>query len=102
MADELELIETEQGIAADLIVQIPHGIHSRPSAKIAQIAREYAGDVLLITKDGEADAKSMLNILSLAIPCRASVRLLAKGPDAAQAVERIGAILTECSPWPGQ
>lgn len=82
----MEIMETERGIAVDLRIQLPYGLHSRPSARLAQVARGFDADILLIGEDGEVDVKSMLDILSLALRHNDSVRLLAKGPQAREAL----------------
>lgn len=86
--------ETERGLAADFTLKLPYSLHSRPAAKIAQIARSFAADISLIGETGEVDAKSMLDLLSLAPERNASLTLLARGSDALQALETLLPILT--------
>lgn len=93
MDANLEIIETERGLAADVVIRLPHGLHSRPSAKLAQIARKYEAHIHLIANNGEVDAKSTLDILSLALQANDKARLLAKGPDAAPALRELAAML---------
>jgi len=90
----MEFIETERGLAADLTIKLSHGLHSRPSAKIAQTARGYDANVQLISEDGEVDAKSMLDVLSLALKRNARVRLLANGSQAKEALTAIASLLS--------
>lgn len=93
-ASNLELIWTDRGMAADIILNLPHGLHSRPSAKTAQTARKYRSNILLIGESGEVDAKSMLDILSLAAKRNDCLRILANGPDAFEAVSDLAALLS--------
>lgn len=89
-----EIITTDRGLALDATIRLPKGLHSRPSAKLAQIARQYDADIHLLASDGEVDAKSMLDVLSLALQTNDTVRILAKGPQALEAILEIGNFLT--------
>lgn len=93
---------TDRGMARKMTIRLPRGLHSRPSARLAQLAQNFAADISLISENGEADAKSMLDILSLAIPANAQVAVRAKGPDATQALDEISAFLEkDHEQWPG-
>lgn len=89
----MEFIESERGVAVDVVIMLPHGLHSRPSARVAQAAREFDADIQMISEDSEVDAKSMLDILSLALKHNDHVRLLAKGPQAREALTAICGML---------
>lgn len=56
------------------------------AARLAQEAQRYAASIQLISDTGEVDAKSMLDILSLAPPPNAELTLLADGRDAREAL----------------
>ncbi len=65
------------------------GLHARAAAKIASLASRFQADIVL-EKDGlKADARSILDILSLGAPQGTEVRLRAEGPEAVQAVAAI-------------
>lgn len=89
----MEIIETERGLALDVVIELPHGLHSRPSAKVAQTARQYDAKLQILAEEGEVDARSMLDILSLALGCNARVRLLASGPQASEALLAVAAVM---------
>lgn len=86
--------ETSRGLAVDFRLWLPNSLHSRPAAKLAQAARAFASDISLITESGEADAKSMLDLLSLAPARGEPLTLIARGPDAPGALEALSAMLT--------
>lgn len=89
----MNIISTDRGLMLDCDLKLPHSLHARPSARIAQKAREFESNILIIADTGEADAKSMLDILSLALQVNATVRLLANGPDAFAALLALGRLL---------
>lgn len=89
----MDIIQTERGLALDCALNLPRALHARPAAKIAQKAREFDSNILLLAETGEANAKSMLDILSLALQADSSVRLLANGHDAEKAIMELAKII---------
>ena len=71
------------------------GIHARPAAQIAQTAQKYAAAVKIALDDREIDAKSILDILSLAAPRGTDLCIKAKGHDAREAVTHIVRLFEE-------
>jgi PTS system ascorbate-specific IIA component len=71
------------------------GLHARASAKLVTLASKFTSDVRL-KKDGrEVSAKSILNIIMLAAGLGSQVTLIAEGPDAAQAIEELAALVAD-------
>jgi len=70
-----------------------NGLHARPAARLAKEMQRFASNVCIVADTGEADAKSMLDILSLALAEDAVVAIRAEGPDAGEALEALQAIL---------
>ena len=58
------------------------GIHCRPSAMIAEQARSYSGTIRVRGLHGEADAKSVLQLVGLAAACGQEIDITVAGPDA--------------------
>tara|TARA_Y100000996_G_scaffold312422_1_gene248696 strand:- start:167 stop:427 length:261 start_codon:yes stop_codon:yes gene_type:complete len=54
-------------ISNELIVNAGVGLHARPAAEFVKLAQEFNGKVTLKYEDKEADGKSMIGILKLAI-----------------------------------
>ncbi len=65
------------------------GLHARPAAALAQEAQKYQADILLRMEDLEVDAKSILDILSLAACHGSELELRAKGADAQAALDAL-------------
>lgn len=91
----MQITTTSAGLTADVTIGLPHGLHSRPSAKVAQAARNYDADIQLIAENGEVSAKSMLDLLSLALQANDPVRICASGPQAKEALLEIARLLTQ-------
>ena len=65
------------------------GLHARPAAQLAQEAGRFASNINLVMDGTEVNAKSVLDILSLAAIQGKTVVLRAFGPDAEKAVTHL-------------
>lgn len=92
MEDAIE--QTQRGLALRINLSLRSGLHARPAARLAQEAQRYSAAIQLISDTGEVDAKSMLDILSLAPPANAELTLLAQGDDAREALCGLARFLT--------
>ncbi len=52
----------------EAVIVNPLGLHARPAAKIAAIAQNAKSDVWMIKNTEQADAKSIIDMLTLACP----------------------------------
>ena len=69
------------------------GLHARAAARLAHVAESYTAEVE-IEKDGErVDAKSIMGLLLLCGQRGTSLRVIARGPDAREAVHAIAALI---------
>lgn len=80
--------QTEQA-EADAVVADPVGLHARPAALLARLAGTFDAEV---TVDG-ADAGSVLEIMALGVHQGQGVHVVARGPEAAEAVSALVAML---------
>lgn len=77
------------GLTRRVVVANQLGLHARPAAKLAQEAQKFACSVALILEDQEVDAKSILDILTLAAAQGSKIDLKANGADAADALNHL-------------
>ncbi len=78
-----------QATSDALIVPNPTGLHARPAATLAGLAKKYHSDIKLRRGEKAANAKSIVAIMALAIPCGEKVVVTAHGPDAREAVAEL-------------
>ncbi|GGY19898.1 phosphoenolpyruvate--protein phosphotransferase [Paludibacterium paludis] len=64
----------------------PAGLHARPCAVIAAIAKTFASDIRLECRGDSANAKSVVSLMGLSVVFGDTVRLVAEGPDADAAI----------------
>jgi len=65
------------------------GLHARPAAKLAQAAQRFESYIAIAMGQHTVDAKSILDILTLAAGNGANLEIKATGPDAEQALETL-------------
>ena len=82
----------------NLIVADPAGLHARPAARFVQVASRFESRIVIRHGGHEADAKSLIALLGLAIRPSSEITLSAVGPDADAA---ISALTTELAPYLG-
>lgn len=73
-------------LGVDLRLSYPNGLHARPAAQWAQVARRFKADLRVAFGDTVVDAKSLPALLSLGAGRGAVLRLSAEGPDAQAAL----------------
>jgi phosphocarrier protein HPr len=72
------------------------GLHARAAAKIAALANTFQAEIFLEKNGAQADARSILDILSLGCPQGTEIRLRARGPEAVQAIAAISDLFWHC------
>jgi phosphoenolpyruvate-protein phosphotransferase len=78
-----------------IVIPNPTGLHARPSAVLASMAKSFQSTIKLQLGDRHANARSITAIMALEVGRGASVRLLASGPDARAAVDKLSAVLAQ-------
>jgi phosphotransferase system HPr (HPr) family protein len=73
-----------------------HGLHARPADLFVRTANKFQADIRinnLTTGSEPVNAKSILRVLGLGVHSRHTVRVVAEGPDAADALEALTRIV---------
>jgi phosphoenolpyruvate-protein phosphotransferase len=99
--------ESAETITSDaIVVPNPTGLHARPAAVLASLAKGFKSALKLQFGDRQANARSVTAIMSLDVRRGAVVHLLASGTDARAAIDKIGPIIAQglgdegCTPAP--
>jgi len=77
-----------------IVIKSTVGLHASLAAKVVQTASKYDVDIKLLYNDKVVDVKSILGLISLAIPSGENVTLIAKGKDSEIAINEIEKILS--------
>jgi phosphocarrier protein HPr len=76
-----------------ILVKSTVGIHASLAAKVVQAASKYSVDITLHYHDKVVDVKSILGLMSLAVPHGENVVVVAQGDHAQEAIDEIASIL---------
>lgn len=71
------------------------GLHARPAGVLAQMAQKFASEIYIECDGQEVDAKSILDLLTLAAAQGTRLDLKARGEDAEAALDRIEKLFKE-------
>ncbi len=69
-----------------VLVLLEHGIHARPAATLAAVAKKLAADINIVFGDRKANAKSPVALMSLGVRKGDHIVIQASGVDAESAV----------------
>jgi phosphocarrier protein FPr len=89
-----------------IVIPNPTGLHARPAAVLANLAKSFESAIKLQLGDRQASARSITGIMALEVSRGDKVVVLASGPDAQAAVDKLCAVLAEgcgdegCTPAP--
>ncbi len=79
----------EEPIRRQLQVINPQGMHARPAALLVKLANQFKCEIDLIKDNMRVDAKSILNLMTLAAEQGTILHMEARGVDAAAAADAI-------------
>lgn len=71
------------------------GLHARASAKLTKLAGSFASEIHLSRNGRRVNAKSIMGVMMLAAGLGSEVELEADGPDEAQAIQAIAALVAD-------
>ena len=99
--------EAAETITSDaIVIPNPTGLHARPAAVLASLAKGFRSSIKLQLGDQQANARSITAIMALDVRSGAVVHLLASGPDARAAMDKIAPVIAQglgdegCTPAP--
>lgn len=84
-----EVTEEAQIKRREVLVMNDLGLHARPAGRLAQEAQKFVADVHIVAGEQRVDAKSILDVLTLAAARGTSLQLEADGADASAALDRL-------------
>lgn len=76
-----------------LTIQHKIGLHARPAALFVQTAKQFDSDIRVTHDERKANAKSILNVLTLGASHGAAITVCAEGKDAKQALVALGTLV---------
>lgn len=80
-------------ISKEFVINCSEGFHLRPAQILMEAATPFKSDIILKTADDEeADAKSILGLMSLGLEKGTKVTIETNGPDEEDAMKTVEAL----------
>ncbi len=73
----------------EVIINWRAGLHSRPASELVKVANKFKSKISIKHGNLEADAKSILSIITLGVGYKATLVILVEGEDEKEALETI-------------
>lgn len=80
-------------INKDILIINPVGLHSRPCAMLAKMAKKYDCQIRLSYQDKDADGRSMLGLMKLGVVYGSTITLHCEGVQEQEASLEVGNFL---------
>lgn len=106
-------VKAEESAAAEktvtseaILIPNPTGLHARPAAVLANLAKSFKSTTKIQLGDRQANARSVTAIMGLEVTHGAKVQVIASGTDAAAAARKLAEVLAQgcgdegCKPAP--
>ena len=74
---------------AKVTVTNGNGLHARPAGKVVALANSFESDITISLNDNQADACSIIALMTLTASCDSELEIEAKGSDAEAAGQAI-------------
>lgn len=73
------------------VIQVinPTGLHLRPAGIVCQASMKFKSRIMILHKNKEINAKSVLNMMTCGIKCGEEIEIQCSGEDEAEALEAV-------------
>lgn len=82
-------------VEREIKVVNPSGLHLRPAGMLCQTSMKFKSKVLILYKDKEINAKSVLNVMASGIKCGSEIKVCCDGDDEKEALEAVCTLIEE-------
>jgi phosphocarrier protein FPr len=90
-----EAAAAERATSEAVLVLNPTGLHARPAAMLAGLAKKHEGAVRLQRGTEQVNAKSLVAVMGLSVAKGDKVQVIATGPGARAAVDELAAAIAD-------
>lgn len=81
-------------VVRQTLIVHPQGMHARPAALFVQLAKKFQSQITIAKGRQRVDGKSIMGLLTLALEAGSEVKVIADGPDAQDAADRLSHFLS--------
>lgn len=80
-------------VTREIVIPLIHGLHARPAARVAELAKGFQAEVALLALNRRANARSPVSLMSLGLRHGDTATLAAAGADATSALQAIAELI---------
>ena len=80
-------------LSARVIIPNKRGLHARASAKVVEASARFESEIHIIKDGQDVNGRSIMGLMMLAASIGSEVEITAEGPDAAEAMKAILALV---------
>ena len=73
----------------------PVGLHARPATVAVNAASKFKSEINVAFKGREVNMKSIMGVMSLGVPTKATVEIVAEGDDEKDVIASIAKVIKE-------
>ena len=88
-AEVAATVVAAQETTISFVVPLPHGIHARPAALIANFAKGQAQEIFVAANGRKANARSAVSLMGLGVKHGDEIALSSAGPDAQRVLDEL-------------
>ena len=77
------------------VVSDPVGLHARPATILVNQASKFSSNINLIYNGKSVNLKSIMGVMSLGVPTKATVEIEAEGEDEKDVIDSIAKVIKE-------
>ena len=89
--------DSPENVVHETEFEITHsdGLHMRPAMRFVDIANRFDSDITVSNGETHVDGKSIMQVTMLAATFGTRLRIIAKGPDAVDAVDALRELIAD-------
>lgn len=73
----------------------PIGLHARPATYLVNTSNKFDSNINIVYEEKSVDLKSIMGVMALSIPTKASVEIVVNGEDEKEAIAAISKVIKE-------
>jgi phosphoenolpyruvate-protein phosphotransferase len=80
-------------VRRELVVPLVHGLHARPAARLAGLAKKFTAEIAILSGAARANVRSPVALMGLGVTKGTRVTIIAMGADAEQAAAALAGLV---------
>jgi len=86
---------SDSKLSVKIVIRHSRGLHARPAQIFSERALQYKSTIVVFKDNVDADAKSIMHLLSLGAGPNTEITICAEGEDAQEALDALTALIED-------